>query len=171
MCANWCLSGCLVFAVPRCGRVCCHLADRLYMSPTAHFVRTKCAKALRGHPLKPHFTGAENRLKNFHNGTPSKKTSCVCPARTLLHSSLFLSAFASGCLMRRSSLQDAAKQGTPQKRQRFFSENRASVRARQTLRLFRSARAVNRWYEDHLLLREIPKGERLRRSFADFSIV
>ena len=97
-------------SVPLRGRVCCNLFDTLFKPPAAHFFTQKSVeKALRGYPLKPHFTGVGNRLVISHNGTPSKKTSCVCPARTLLHSSLFLSAFASGCLHRRSSLQDNCK--------------------------------------------------------------
>ena len=107
---NWCLSRCLDFTVPLRGRDSCHLTAKLFVPPAAHFFTQKSVeKALRGHPLKPHFTRVGNRLVISCNGTPSKKTSCVCPARTLLHSSLFLSAFASGCLHRRSSLQDNCK--------------------------------------------------------------
>ena len=148
---NWCLSGCLVFAVPLRGRVCWHHFDTLFVPPAAHFVRTKCAKALRGHPLKPHFTRVGNRLVISHNGTPSKKTFCVCPARTLLHILLAVSAFVSGAIFGAAAHRTPAKQGTPIKRQKTAVDNRRSVRARQTLRLFRSPRAANRSYADHLL--------------------
>ena len=116
------------------------------------FYAKKCGKSVKGTPLKtPFYGGAQNRLVILHNGTPSKKTSCVCPARTLLHISSTVSSFASGCLLRRSSLQDTCKTRHTTAKAEFFSENRRSVRAGQTIRLFRSARAVNRSYADHLL--------------------
>ena len=148
---NWCLSLGLISSVPLRGRVCCNRNDTLFVPPAEHFVRTKCSKALRGHPLKPHFTRAGNRLVISHNGTPSKKTSGVCPARTLLHIFLAVSAFASGCLHRRSSLQDTRKTRHTTEKAELFGENRRSVRAGQTLRHFRFPRAANRSYADHLL--------------------
>ena len=69
----------------------------------------KVRKGVKGTPLKTPCYGGIEQMHISHNGTPSKKTSCVCPARTLLHISSAVSSFASGCLNRRSSLQDTCK--------------------------------------------------------------
>ena len=166
--SNCCLPICLNFAVPLRGRVCCHLFDTLFMPPAAHFVRTKCSKALRGHPLKSPCYGGIEQMHISHNGTPSKKHPAFAPlARSCIFYRWFLPLLR-GAFFGAAAYRTPAKQGTPQERQSISTDCRRSVRAGQTLRLFRSARAVNRWYEDHLLKGGFLRGNALGDLFPSF---
>ena len=155
--------------MPLRGRVCCHHFDMLIMPPAAHFFTQKSVeKALRGHPLKPHFTKAGNRLVISCNGTPSKKTSCVCPARTLLHIFLAVSAFASGCLLRRSSLQDTCKTRHTNQKAEVHHEVPQERASGANASPFQVSSCRKQILCRSFALRGIPKGERLRRTLVTF---
>ena len=76
---NWCLSMCLPFAVALRARGCYDLAVTLFKPPAAHFVRTKCAKALRGHPLKSPFYGVRELARSFSKRHTLEETSLRLP--------------------------------------------------------------------------------------------
>ena len=73
-----------------------------------------------------------------------------------------------GALTGAATYRTTAKQGTPQERQKISAKNRRSVRAGQTLRLFRFSRAVNRSYADHLLKGGFLRGKALGDLFPSF---
>ena len=73
-----------------------------------------------------------------------------------------------GAFFGAAAYRTSAKQGTPIKRQKTAVDNRRSVRAGQTLRLFRFPRAVNKSYADHLLKGGFLRGNALGDLFPSF---
>ena len=150
---HWCLSLGLISSVPLRGRGCCNRNDTLFVPPAAHFFTQKSVeKALRGHPLKPHFTGGFGigslLLITAH---PRRKHPAFAPLARYCMQICFFLPLLRGAFLVAAAYRTPAKQGTPIKRHKFAGENCRSVRAGQTIRLFRSARALYRIPAEHWL--------------------
>ena len=143
--------------------------DTLFMPPAAHFVRTKCAKALRGHPLKsPCYGGFGTGSLFFISARPRRKHPAFAPLARYCIQICFFLPLLRGAFLVAAAYRTPAKQGTPIKRQKSTMKYRRSVRAGQTLRLFRAPRAANRSYADRSLKGGFLRGKALGDLFPSF---
>ena len=87
---NWSLSLCSNFTVPLTRQRKHHQFDSWCRSPTGDFCTDKShQKPSRGHPLTTPFS--ERKIASVSLfGTPSKRTSCLCPAAASAHTTVSL---------------------------------------------------------------------------------